>query len=112
MRVLLVRPWVNEKITTVKNFLFGEPLGVECVTTILKEQGHKVILTDFMAEPKGSLIHYIKRFKPQVVGITSQCTDVENVLKIAEMTKSYNKNIKVIVGGVQAMATSMETMTM
>ena len=103
MRVLLVRPWVNEKITTVKNFLFGEPLGVECVATILKEQGHKVILADFMAEPKGSLIHYIKRFKPQVVGITSQCTDVENVLKIAEMTKSYNKNIKVIVGGVQAM---------
>ena len=31
MRVLLVRPWVNKKITTVKNFLFGEPLGVECV---------------------------------------------------------------------------------
>ena len=103
MRILLVRPWVNKKITTVKNFLFGEPLGVECVATILKEQGHKVVLADFMAEPKGNLMHYMKRIKPQVIGVTSQCTDVENVLKIAEMAKRYDKDIKVIVGGVQAM---------
>ncbi len=103
MKVLLIRPWVNKEITTVKNFLFGEPLGVECVSAILKEQGHKVVLADFMAEPKGSLTYYLKRFKPDVVGITSQCTDVENVLKIAGMTKHFNADIRVIVGGVQAM---------
>lgn len=72
MRVLLVRPWVNKKITTVKNFLFGEPLGVECVATILKEQGHKVLLADFMAEPNGRLRTYINKFRPKVIGITSQ----------------------------------------
>ena len=37
MKALLVRPWVNENITTVKNFLFGEPMGIECISTILKE---------------------------------------------------------------------------
>lgn len=62
-----------------------------------------MVLADFMAEPKGNLMHYMKRIKPQVIGITSQCTDVENVLKIAEMAKRYDKDIKVIVGGVQAM---------
>ena len=103
MRVLLVRPWVNKKITTVKNFLFGEPLGVECVATILKEQGHKVLLADFMAEPNGRLGAYINKFRPKVIGITSQCTDVENVVKIAKIAKKYDKDIKVIVGGVQAM---------
>ncbi len=103
MRVLLVRPWVNTKITTVKNFLFGEPLGIECVSAILKEQGHQTVLADFMAEPKGSLLSYLRRVKPQVVGITSQCTDVENVLRIARMVKRYRPEITVIVGGVQAM---------
>lgn len=103
MKVLLVRPWVNKKITTVKNFLFGEPLGIECVSTILKEQGHEILLADFMAEENGSMQAYLKSFEPDVVGITSQCTDVENVLLIAEITKNYNPNIKTIVGGVQAM---------
>ena len=42
MKVLLVRPEINRNITTVKNFLFGEPLGIEVVSTIFKEQGHEV----------------------------------------------------------------------
>ncbi len=103
MRVLLVRPWVNKKITTVKNFLFGEPLGIECVSTILKEQGHKTVLADFMAEPNGKLEYYLQKFKPHIVGITSQCTDVENVLEIANAVKRFQPKITVIVGGVQAM---------
>lgn len=103
MRILLVRPWVNKKITTVKNFLFGEPLGIECVSTILKEQGHEVLLADFMAEENGSMKDYLKSFKPDVVGITSQCTDVENVILIAKITKKFNSDISTIVGGVQAM---------
>ncbi len=102
MRVLLVRPWVNKKITTVKNFLFGEPLGIECVSTVLKEQGHEVLLVDFMIETKGKLEPYLKEFTPQVVGVSSQCTDVENVLLIARQTKQFNPDIAVMVGGVQA----------
>ena len=43
MRVLLVRPHINKKITTVKKFMFGEPMGIECVSTILKEIGHEVL---------------------------------------------------------------------
>lgn len=102
MRVLLIRPWVNKKITTVKNFLFGEPLGIECVSTILKEQGHEVLLADFMVEHSAKVEDYLQNFDPQVVGITSQCTDVENVLGIAQIVKKHNPKTAVIVGGVQA----------
>ena len=55
MRVLLVRPHINKKITTVKKFMFGEPMGIECVSTILKEIGHEVLLVDFMAESHKNL---------------------------------------------------------
>lgn len=102
MKILLIRPWVNKNITTVKNFLFGEPLGIECVATVLIEQGHDVELVDFMIETRGKLEFYLKNFVPDFVGITSQCTDVENVLKIANITKNFDKKIKVAVGGVQA----------
>ncbi len=102
LRILLVRPWVNKNITTVKNYLFGEPIGIECVSRILKELGHKVLLVDFMVETNAKLETYLEKYRPHVVGVTSQCTDVANVLKIANITKNYNRNIKVIVGGVQA----------
>lgn len=105
MKVLLVRPHINKKITTVKKFMFGEPLGIECVITILKELGHEVLLVDFMAESHRNLKRYLKNFRPDVVGFTSQCSDITNVLYLAEKTKKYNNKITVIVGGIQATIT-------
>ena len=102
MRVLLVRPHINKKITTVKKFMFGEPMGIECVSTILKEIGHEVLLVDFMAESHRKLRKYIRNFKPDVVGFTSQCSDITNVLYLADKTKKIDNKITVIVGGIQA----------
>ena len=102
MRVLLVRPNLNKKTTTVKNFLFGEPLGIECVSTILKEIGHEVLLVDLLVESKRNFKKYLKTFKPDVVGFTSQCTDIDNILILAADVKKFNSNIKIIVGGIQA----------
>ena len=105
MKVLLIRPHINKKITTVKKFMFGEPMGIECVSTILKEQGHEVLLVDFMAESKNHLKRYVKTFQPDVVGLTSQCSDISNVLYLAEKVKKMNQKITVIVGGIQATIT-------
>lgn len=105
MKVLLIRPHINKKITTVKKFMFGEPMGIECVSTILKEQGHEVLLVDFMAESKNHLKRYVKTFHPDVVGLTSQCSDISNVLYLAEKVKKMNHKITVIVGGIQATIT-------
>lgn len=105
MKVLLIRPHINKKITTVKKFMFGEPMGIECVSTILKELGHEVLLVDFMAESKNHLKRYVKTFQPDVVGLTSQCSDISNVLYLAEKVKKMNHKITVIVGGIQATIT-------
>lgn len=102
MKILLVRPWVNKRITTVRNFLFGEPMGLECVATLLKESGAEILVADFMVEERGALATYLHDFQPDVVGITSQCTDVENVIAIAKEVKNYAPKMTVMVGGVQA----------
>ena len=77
-------------------------MGLECVATSLKEQGHEILLVDFMLEPRGTVEEYMESFKPDCVGITSQCTDVENVLRIAKAVKGYDLKVPVMVGGVQA----------
>ncbi|MDE6687458.1 MAG: cobalamin B12-binding domain-containing protein, partial [Lachnospiraceae bacterium] len=105
MRVLLIRPHINKKITSVKKFMLGEPMGIECVTTILEELGHQVLLVDFMAESVRHLKKYMNDFKPDVVGLTSQCSDITNVLYLAEKVKNMNHKITVIVGGIQATIT-------
>lgn len=105
MRVLLIRPHINKKITSVKKFMLGEPMGIECVTTILEELGHQVLLVDFMAESVRHLKKYMNDFKPEVVGLTSQCSDITNVLYLAEKVKNMNPKITVIVGGIQATIT-------
>jgi hopanoid C-3 methylase len=102
MKILLVRPWVNKRITTVKNYLFGEPMGLECFATLLMENEVEVCVVDFMVETKGKIETYLRSFEPDAVGITSQCTDVENVERIARSVKAYNQDLKVLVGGVQA----------
>ncbi|MCL1914481.1 MAG: cobalamin-dependent protein [Eubacteriaceae bacterium] len=102
MKALLVRPWVNENITTVRNFLFGEPLGIECVATVFRELGVEMELADFMVEENGKLASYLSRLEPDIVAITSQCTDVANVVQIAKESKAFDPAIQVLVGGVQA----------
>lgn len=102
MKILLLRPWVNKRITTVRNFLFGEPMGLECVATVLKEAGCEILVADFMVETNGRLEDYLASFQPDAVGITSQCTDVENVKAMARLVKAYHKALPVWVGGVQA----------
>ncbi len=105
MRILLVRPSANKNIATISNLFFGEPLGIECVSTIFKEQGHEVKVLDFMAESQRNYKKYVLEFSPDIIGFTSQCSDVVNILATAKETKKINKKIVVIAGGVQATLT-------
>ncbi len=105
MKVLLVRPDTSKKSISIRNFMFGEPLGIECVSTILKTLKHEVRFIDLMIDNISKYKKLLIKYKPDVVGITSGCTDIENVIKIAGITKCVDKNIKVIVGGVQCTMT-------
>ena len=105
MRALLIRPWANKNVTSLKSFFVGEPLGILCVSTMLKELGIEVMFVDFMVKENGKLKDHLKKFNPDIVGITSLSTDVVNTVEVAREVKAYNSNIKVMVGGVQANCT-------
>lgn len=105
MRILLIRPMPSKKAVSIKNFMFGEPLGLESVSTILKELNQEVLFMDLMVDGLSKYTKILKTFKPDVIGITSQCTDIDNVKKISRLAKEINKNIKIVVGGIQVTIT-------
>ncbi len=100
MRILLIRPPRPPKAITIGEFMFCEPLGLEAVYAVLSKK-HQVTILDMMAE-QVDIEEYLRRRKPEAVGITALCIDVENVLDLAQTVKAIDTKIPVVVGGTQA----------
>ncbi len=83
MNILLIRPPRPPKAITIGEFMFCEPLGLEAVYAVLREI-------------------YLRKHKPDAVGITALCIDVNNVLELARAVKAVDLGIPVVVGGTQA----------
>lgn len=105
MKILLVRPPRIEQAITVSDFMFAEPLGLEMIYGQLEED-YTVEIFDMMVE-KGSLNRKMAKYLPDVVGITSLCIDVEAVLNLCQEAKTFDPEIKTMVGGTQAFLSSM-----
>lgn len=100
MKVLLVRPPRIKQAITLSDFMFAEPLGLEMIYGVIKEE-HQVEIFDMMVETM-SLAEKIKEYNPELIGITSLCIDVIMVIRLAEEAKEYDKNIITMVGGTQS----------
>lgn len=100
MRILLVRPPRIKQSITVSDFMFSEPLGLEMIYGILKVD-HIVEIFDMMVE-KISLTEKLRDFKPDIVGITSLCIDVNKVTELGMEIKEFDKTIITVVGGTQS----------
>lgn len=100
MRILLVRPPRIKQSITVSDFMFSEPLGLEMIYGILKVD-HLVEIFDMMVE-KIRLTEKLRDFKPDIVGITSLCIDVNKVVELGMEIKEFDKTIITVVGGTQS----------
>ena len=101
MRVLLVRPKPDKETIGLQNVMICEPLELEYIGAYIEPLGHEVKIVDMILEKK-SLSHFIKKYKPQVVGITSYIAHINIVKKYAKEIKATDSFCKVIVGGVHA----------
>lgn len=101
MKVLLVRPGRRKQAITLGEFMFSEPIGLECVYAVLKEH-HQVRILDLMVGEE-DFDQELLGWKPDVVGFTSLCVDVLAVLELAQKTKALNPHIVTLVGGTQAL---------
>ncbi|MGI6224981.1 MAG: B12-binding domain-containing radical SAM protein [Peptococcales bacterium] len=100
MRILLVRPPRRKKSITLGEFMFSEPLGLECLVTLLGSK-HDVKILDLMVGLE-DFKEEMLNFQPHVVGFTSLCIDVWGVKELAQKTKDFNEKIITLAGGTQA----------
>lgn len=100
MRVLLVRPARMKQAITLGEFMFCEPLGLECVAGVLKDS-HTVRILDLMVE-NVAIEKICDEWRPDAVGLTSLCIDVPGVIALARRIKAHDPAIITVAGGTQA----------
>ena len=101
MNILLVRPKPHKETIGLQNLMICEPLELEYIASNIRSHGHRSVIIDMILE-KRSLTYFIKRYRPQAVGITGYIAHVNVIKNYARDIKAYDPAIKVLVGGVHA----------
>lgn len=101
MKVLLIRPRPHKETIGLQNVMICEPLELEYISSNIEPLGHKVNIIDMILEKK-KISYFLKKYKPDVVGLTGYIAHVNIIKEYARQIKEYDKKIKVIVGGVHA----------
>ena len=101
MKVLLIRPRPHKETIGLQNVMICEPLELEYISSNIEPLGHKVNIVDMILERK-KISYFLKKYKPDVVGLTGYIAHVNIIKEYARQIKEYDKKIKVIVGGVHA----------
>ena len=102
MKILLINPPYNienyyGKLSELA-FIFP-PVGLTYLAGFIREKNHQVYIYDFQVEEQ-NFEKFIKKFKPELVGITCQTALFYNTLKLAKRIKQEFPNVPIIVGGV------------
>jgi len=99
MKILLLSPPTISAIKTVVGTT-GPPLGLAYLASMVREE-HDVRIVDSLAEDYNyeDVKKIIKKYDPEVVGITSTTSMMPDAYIVAKMAKRYNENVKIIMGG-------------
>ena len=102
MKILLLSPPTISVIRTVVGTT-GPPLGLAYLASMVRDE-HDVLIVDSLAEDYDyeDVKRIIKRYDPDVFGITSTTSMVPDAYKIAKIAKEHNENVKVVMGGPHA----------
>jgi len=99
MRILLLSPPTISVIKTVVGTT-GPPLGLAYLASMVRDE-HDVRIVDSLAEnyTYEDVERIIKKYDPDVVGITSTTSMIPDAYIVAKMAKRINENVKVVMGG-------------
>lgn len=76
------------------------PLGIMYLASYVREKRHDdIVIQDMLFTNNAGLAKILNQFNPSIVGISAITNESSNTHKIAGMIKSFNPQIKVIVGG-------------
>ena len=101
MKILLIRPKPHNETIGLQSIMICEPLELMTLKSVLIANNHNVDIIDMILEKK-SLLYFLKKYNPDAVGFTGYISHINIIKEYSKITKKYNSNIKILVGGVHA----------
>ncbi len=96
MRILLVKPPLDEKLYPCGELFLYEPLELEYVGAGVSDK-HEVRILDLRLDK--SLEKHLAEYAPDVVGLTSYVPQVYITIDLCKKIKAFNSDIFTVVGG-------------
>ncbi|AEC52607.1 methyltransferase [Pyrococcus sp. NA2] len=99
MRILLILPPTESAIKRVVGTT-GPPLGLAYLASMVREE-HDVKIIDGIAEDLtfSDVMKRIKRYDPDIVGITATTSAMYDAYTVAKIAKRINEDVFVVMGG-------------
>jgi radical SAM superfamily enzyme YgiQ (UPF0313 family) len=100
-RILLVHPGLESNLLGLLALYKEEPLGLEYISSSLKKDGHfvKIIDANILRLSPERTVKIIKKFKPEIVGITLYSGSYLWVKRFVFLLKRSYPTLKIVVGG-------------
>ncbi|RLF86968.1 B12-binding domain-containing radical SAM protein, partial [Thermococci archaeon] len=99
MKILLISPPTISAIKAIVGTT-GPPLGLAYLASMIRDE-HDVKIVDSLAEEYTyrDVERIIRKYDPDVVGITSTTSMMPDAYTVAKIAKMHNENVKVVMGG-------------
>lgn len=101
LTILLIHPEISRTKYNFVGIIENECLELEYISTILKNEGHKVYLYDGQVERSG-VPSALKKYNPDVVYVCGRTRQENFMLEYCRNAREYNKDILTIIGGLHA----------
>ena len=101
LTILLIHPEISRTKYNFVGVIENECLELEYISTILKENGHKVYLYDGQVEQQ-TVEDKIRKCNPNIVYVCGRTRQENFMLEYCETAKKINKNTITIIGGLHA----------
>ena len=99
MKILLISPPTDSVIKRVIGAT-GPPLGLAYLASMVKDERDVAIIDSIVENLDFEMVgKKIKKFDPDVIGITATTSMIPDAYKVANMAKEINENVKIVIGG-------------
>lgn len=98
-KVLLINPEDSRNKLNFEGIIVNEPLDLEVIYTVLKDNNIKVYFYDFLISQKQTLYEVIKKLNPNYIIANANVNQIPFVFEYFETAKKIDSNIKTILTG-------------
>ena len=98
-KVLLINPEESRTIWTLSGIIDDEPLDLEMIYTVLKQNNIEVKIIDIQRDAPKTIKEILKEYKPTITYINGVVKQVPFMKEYNSLIKEMNSKTKTIVGG-------------